>query len=437
MHIDATIRKQEEKKQDRQATTTTKHCPQSMSKKSSPLEGARKPSPTSQDTTSKATTNKVVDNLVTELRPHDVIMGRGLSVSEYEGNKRLRKMVQSRREAYVNAESREAKQNVAREIIAAVRAQGGRFLRRHVAFGASSTQSVWQAIQDPEEMMTKVKQLLRDMAPEVKERRVQRRRRQAEWARQHAYTNLFPDVPNCPFGGSGGSNENNGNSKSVKPPASASATTATTRNEPVLSVVQGVPPSLTASLNSSPHDILPPISSLPAATTTPTSSLPNSLTGIWERAAANHNASRVPLPWSSTVSSLTLQDVQRLLVRQQQEQEQQRLRLLESLSASAQALTTSSALPISSNTTTTIDPRLVLLELQRHAGSAPRMALSESASTAQQRVPAARTLDRAFQDLDRSSSSSSSMNTNTDFRHLSEEYLACLVLLERWNSLRR
>lgn len=408
-----------------------------MSKKTSPLEGARKPSPTSKDTTSKATTNKDVDNLVTELRPHDVIMGRGLSASEYEGNKRLRKMVQSRREAYVNAESREAKQNVAREIIAAVRAQGGRFLRRHVAFGASSTQSVWQAIQDPEEMMTKVKQLLRDMAPEVKERRVQRRRRQAEWARQHAYTNLFPDLPNCPFGGVG-TNRNNENSKSVKPPASASASTATTRSEPVLSAGQGVPPSLTASLNSHPHDILPPISSsLPVATTTTsTSSVTNSLTGTWERAAAIHNASRVSLPPSSTVSFLMLQDVQRLLVSQQQEQEQQRLRLIESLSASAQALTTSSVLPISSNTTMTIDPRLVLLELQRHAGSAPRMALSESASTAQERAPAARTLDQAFQELDRSSSSSS-MNTNTEFRHLSEEDLARLVLLERWNSLRR
>ena len=69
----------------------------------------------------------------------------------------FRSLVKIHQDQYLKAKKRD-KPMVAALIVEAVRKKGGRFLRRHVAFGAASTQSVWQAIQDPEEMMTKVKQ---------------------------------------------------------------------------------------------------------------------------------------------------------------------------------------------------------------------------------------------------------------------------------------
>ena len=319
-------------------------------KKSAPSKEATPKSSSVADPAAKSTAGKtstptttVVDNLVTELRPHDVIMGRGLSASEYQGNKRLRKMVQARRQDYVSAESRDAKQNVAREIIAAVRAQGGRFLRRYVAFGVSSTQSVWQSIQDPEEMMTKVKQLLRDTAPEVKERRVQRRRRQAEWARQNAHTNLFPAVQQNPFGEGGGSSGTNNNNDETSSTARKSVPPAASVREQS----SVVPPSVAASLNTrtAPQTLVPAALSAAAASAldsfTSSSNVMQVPTNLWKNKPTTDNTSSTA---AFGGSSLTIGDMQRLLIRQQQEQDQQRLRLLQSLSsptASAGAASTS------------------------------------------------------------------------------------------------
>lgn len=341
-----------------------------------------------------ATTQKEANPAhVTELRPSDVIMGRGLSASEYPGNRALRQMVQERRMDYVNCHSREGKQNIAREIIAAVKDKGGRFVRRHVAFlqnsdGSHAPQAVWQIVHKQDETINKVKQLLRDMAPAVKARREQRRRRQAQWARLNAYTNLFPDATENPF-----AQPQPGSARSctTQAPTSAGGTgAAATRTAPTIQN------SLNLRTPSLPQNVL----KLPAVPVPP---------------PTNHHNLEQSLSPSSLASLLgsepmvSLADVQMLLVRQYQQaqQDEQKMRLLTSLSPSLlptrrleQTTTTSTtAAPSTATTpattmtspssslfarsdaqtqaTSQVDPRLVvLLELQRHAEAAPHMSSS-------------------------------------------------------------
>lgn len=402
-----------------------------MSKRASFLQGPRKLDAGTQGTSrSSGTPNTIatkVDNLVMELRPHDVIMGRGLSANEYEGNKRLRKMVQTRRTDYVNATSRDGKQNVAREIIAAVRAQGGRFLRRYVAFDVSSTRSVWQSIQDTEEMMAKVKQLFRDMAPEVKKRRRQRRRRRAEWARknQDAY-----NAPNLTFGNKSASRKN---SMSNFPKPTTQAEDPTSQSK-VKSLV--VPATKATTLNTDPRglpsaNLAGVVAAAPFATAL-SSSLNSTTSSIWERSSATSTTtSSTASP--AMVSTLTIQDIRRLIIGQQQVQEHQRLSLLDSVSISARALVStlpswSSALPAASTSTPIMDLRFVLLELQRQAGAASLKAFPDSIFSTH-RVPIAHTLHPSM--------GRNTANPTIDLGSLSPDELARLFLLERLQNLRR
>lgn len=325
--------------------------------------------------------------IVTELRPHDVMMGRGLQASEYEGNKRLRRMVQSRREAYVQAKSREGKQKIAQEIIAAIRVQGGRFLRRHVAFLDGQARSVWQSIEEPEEMIGKVKQLLRDMAPEVKQRRVQRRRRQAEWTRQNAYTTMFPDVLQCPF-------QVERLSSSSVPLLSCDAvnsrgTVATQIERPSSTPL---PSTIAALLNTRPCRLDQLHQGAPTTTSTIYECNPPSLT----------------LPAGSS----SLNEFQLLLLRQREREQNQEQKIdLDALNQEEAASRTRAAVTILSSLLTSAAPtsrvhthttntsaslreprhsstpspydlylQLVLSELQRHPGSAPQLLPTGTAS---------------------------------------------------------
>jgi len=67
---------------------------------------------------------------VKELRPNDVLLGRGPGLSHYEGNLRFRRLVDERRFAYVSTQKRKDKGNIAKEIFLVIRAAGGRFVKQ-------------------------------------------------------------------------------------------------------------------------------------------------------------------------------------------------------------------------------------------------------------------------------------------------------------------
>jgi hypothetical protein len=121
------------------------------------------------------------DNTVLKLGYDDVLMGRGAPCAEHEGNTRLRRIVQERRSSYTSAAKRKDKHRIAEEIVEKVHARQGRFLRKVEdaseleKLGLSAEQSAWQVVKDRPELLGKVKQLLRDIAPEAKEKRAARR----------------------------------------------------------------------------------------------------------------------------------------------------------------------------------------------------------------------------------------------------------------------
>eukprot|EP00977_Amphora_coffeiformis_P029651 scaffold42134_cov252-Amphora_coffeaeformis.AAC.3 len=119
--------------------------------------------------------------LVTKLTKNDVLMGRGAPSAEYEGNTRLRRIVLGRREDYVNAPKRKDKHRIAVEIIETVYKNKGRFLRRVeeegklIDNGLQANDAAWELVTDRTELLSKVKQLLRDIGPEAREKRAARR----------------------------------------------------------------------------------------------------------------------------------------------------------------------------------------------------------------------------------------------------------------------
>ena len=115
------------------------------------------------------TTTTTTTTTVKSPAPHDVLMGRGAPVSEHRGNSRLRRLVVDRHGDYVRASSRSGKRAVAMDIVSAVYDGGGRFLRR------KGTE--WEVVEETKQVVNKVKQLLRDMGPEARARRADRKRR--------------------------------------------------------------------------------------------------------------------------------------------------------------------------------------------------------------------------------------------------------------------
>lgn len=126
--------------------------------------------------------------------PFDVLMGRGAPVSEHTGNARLRQLVMDRHADYVAPrQKRNDKHRVALNIIQVIREKGGRFLRRAekaeqeqqreiAASIATTLQSTpaWEVVTDEREIVRKVKQLLRDMGPEAREKRAERHRQRCK-----------------------------------------------------------------------------------------------------------------------------------------------------------------------------------------------------------------------------------------------------------------
>jgi hypothetical protein len=112
--------------------------------------------------------------IVTKVGPHDVVMGRGTPAMVHRGNIQFRRLVASRKLDYVQSIRRRKKDDIAREIVNAVKSRNGRFLRkmdsstmiRAAAAAASDADiakdgCVWTTVPD-EEVLRKVKQALRD-----------------------------------------------------------------------------------------------------------------------------------------------------------------------------------------------------------------------------------------------------------------------------------
>lgn len=143
------------------------------------LAKADSPSPSEDDDSQSGP--RTEGGLVTELKDNDVLMGRGAPSAEYQGNTRLRRIVLDRHRDYVKARKRKDKHRIAVEIIETVYASHGRFLRRVEdveqlkAKGLEPNQTAWEEVKHTAELLSKVKQLLRDIGPEARDKRAARR----------------------------------------------------------------------------------------------------------------------------------------------------------------------------------------------------------------------------------------------------------------------
>lgn len=93
------------------------------------------------------------------LQDFDVIPGRGHRSNHHPGNRYYLSLARNRAERYNSAPNRRAKRAIAGEVIAGVRAVGGRFLK--------FTERRWYVVPDPD-AFTKVMQCLRDRAIEYR-----------------------------------------------------------------------------------------------------------------------------------------------------------------------------------------------------------------------------------------------------------------------------
>jgi hypothetical protein len=104
---------------------------------------------------------------VTELRPNDVLMGRGAPIINYEGNVRFRDLVRTRKADYVHTTRHQVKDEIARDILQEIKRREGHFLRRIDSeselrrLGISETTKAWIVVEN-DVALEKVKQALRD-----------------------------------------------------------------------------------------------------------------------------------------------------------------------------------------------------------------------------------------------------------------------------------
>lgn len=106
--------------------------------------------------------------LVTELRAADVLLGRGSGPNDHEGNIRFRQLVAERKAEYMATNHRLTKAKIAQEIVDSVYQQNGRFLRKlepdEVALmGIPDGQEVYVMAHE-DTIMEKAKQALRQNA---------------------------------------------------------------------------------------------------------------------------------------------------------------------------------------------------------------------------------------------------------------------------------
>lgn len=102
---------------------------------------------------------------VSELRPYDVLFGRGSGPNDHEGNIRFRQLVAERKPEYMATNHRMTKAKIAKEIVDQVFSVQGRFLKKVEAaelrqLGLVDGTDVWEVVGD-DTIMEKAKQALR------------------------------------------------------------------------------------------------------------------------------------------------------------------------------------------------------------------------------------------------------------------------------------
>jgi hypothetical protein len=118
--------------------------------------------------------------LVHSLNEHDVVLGRGQHV-KHVGNDTFRSIVRARAVEYTSCCTKTGKDIIARQIVQAVRAQGGRFVKRISSYTAAEANlsepqpersvdpmsAVWEIV-DEATVLVKVKQTFRDYSVVVR-----------------------------------------------------------------------------------------------------------------------------------------------------------------------------------------------------------------------------------------------------------------------------
>jgi hypothetical protein len=103
--------------------------------------------------------------IVTELHPHDVLLGRTAAIVNYTGNQRYRQLVRLRKADYMSTGRHRQKDEIARQVMAAIHLDGGRFLRLIESSPStddpSTTEMTWRIVSE-DTALQKVKQALRE-----------------------------------------------------------------------------------------------------------------------------------------------------------------------------------------------------------------------------------------------------------------------------------
>lgn len=110
---------------------------------------------------------------VMELRPQDVLFGRGSGPNDHEGNIRFRRLVAERKSEYMATSHRLTKATIAKEIVDQVFAANGRFMKKLEPselkeLGLPEASDVWEIVGD-DTVMEKAKQALRQNSQRSKE----------------------------------------------------------------------------------------------------------------------------------------------------------------------------------------------------------------------------------------------------------------------------
>ena len=111
------------------------------------------------------TSENISENIsegVKQLRPTDIVCGRGAPTLYHKGNRVFRELVKSYETAYL-CSKRSDKPRIAIELLEKIRSQGGRFVRREKNNGRST----WVEISE-QRAYEKVCQALREGAPEIR-----------------------------------------------------------------------------------------------------------------------------------------------------------------------------------------------------------------------------------------------------------------------------
>lgn len=134
---------------------------------------------------------KLVQEYVTVLNEHDVLLGRGAPILNSAGNVRFRNLIKENRPAYTATGRHAVKDEIAKNILETITEKGGRFLRKiesdedRAKYGVlSSVLHAWVAI-DRTAQLQKVKQALRE---QLTSRSTSRRKQRAKNRTESQYS---------------------------------------------------------------------------------------------------------------------------------------------------------------------------------------------------------------------------------------------------------